>query len=144
MKEITSEAHKKIIISLLNGDKESYSELARELGYSKMWIKKKFEELERMGIVYFKQKGYKYSLSLKRDKVKIVYEYESIIKKFLPFMIIGIADLIVSIVIMNPMFVFGGLTFLVPYSFYTSWKLIKSGEIRKIFYEEKESKPSVY
>ena len=110
-----------------------------------MWIKKKFEELERMGIVYFKQKGYKYSLSLKRDKVKIVYEYESIIKKFLPFMIIGIADLIVSIVIMNPMFVFGGLTFLVPYSFYTSWKLIKSGEIRKIFYEEEEeSKPSVY
>ena len=129
-----------IVLSLLKSDKNSYSELASELGFTLNWIKRNVKKLEEMGIVYYKSKGYTYAFAVRKNRIRVKYAYEDLIKPLIPSILICMLAIIPSLIAKNYGIFVGAALVTIYQAAYTLFKVMKEGTMKRVFalVEEKE------
>ena len=133
-KKVESEAEKKIILALLERDRESYSDIARASGLSVTWVKKKIPKLIGEGIV--KEVGGKYRYRLNRGKIKVVlFSWEKMKELSMPSVIGMVLNIFASLSFGSNAYIFalGGMTVFLFQIVYSIWKIYHATEIVDVY-----------
>lgn len=124
--------HKSIILYLLDNPKSTYTTIARGVGCSHTWAKKKVEELVQLGILNEDNSAYPSVYSVNKDTVRVRYSTQEFTGQLVLLSISLFVSLAVSLILFNYMFFLGSLLPILSLYIYFSKRILLEPEHKMV------------